>query len=438
MRMWTRAVELAERTPETRNRYVDLLRAVSIGAVVVGHWLIAAPWMDGDHIRLDHMLGLAPWTRWLTWVFQVMPVFFMVGGYSNAVSWEAARRTGRGYDAWVGSRLRRLIGPVVPLLVFWALIGAVAHRAGVPPEMIRIGSQAALVPVWFLAVYVLVVLIAPVTHAAWRRYGMASFWALVGSAIFVDVLRFGAGLVDLAWVNYVVIWSAVHHMGFMWRDGLLAGPRKSLPWAVGGLAALALLVGVAGYPLSMVGVPGEKVSNTLPPSLAMLALAAAQGGLLLSIEGAGRRWLARRGAWAAAILVNGMIMSIYLWHLTAMVLVIGLLRLMAGFGLWLSPGTATWWATRPVWLTVLAVALLPFLALFSRFERAGERDAAQALAPWRAVAGAALVCLALALVALHGIGGPGPLGIRLWLIAVVLAGAALVGALPGLASHRGA
>ena len=437
MSLWGRAVELAERTPASRNRYVDLLRAVSIGAVVVGHWLIAAPWMDGDRIRLDHMLDLAPWTRWLTWLFQVMPVFFMVGGYSNSVSWEAARREGRGYGVWVGSRLRRLIGPVVPLLVFWAVIGAVAHRAGVPAEMIRIGSQAALVPVWFLAVYVLVVLIAPALHAAWRRYGMLSFWVLVGAAILVDVLRFRAGLVGPAWVNYVLIWSAVHHMGFLWRDGLLTGARRSLPWAAAGLASLAGLVWVAGYPLSMVGVPGEEVSNTLPPSLAMLALGAAQGGLLLAIEGAGRRWLARRAVWAAAILVNGMIMSIYLWHLTAMVLLIGLLRLFDGFGLGLHPGTGAWWATRPLWLAVLAAALVPFLALFSRFERAGERDAGRALAPWRAIVGAGLVCLALALAALDGIGGTGPLGIRLWLIAVMLVGAALVRALPGLAG-RGA
>ena len=436
MKLWTRALELADKTPASRNRYVDLLRAVSIGAVVLGHWLIAAPWMDGDHIRLDHMLAISPWTRWLTWLFQVMPIFFMVGGYSNAMSWDAARRAGRGYADWVGSRLRRLIGPVVPLLVAWASIGAVAHLSGVPPEVIRVGSQAALVPVWFLAVYVLVVLIAPVLYGAWLRFGMASFWALVLLAVLVDALRFGAGLVWPAWINYLLIWSAVHHMGFMWRDGRLAGPGRSLPWAVAGFAGLGVLVWGLGYPLSMVGVPGEEVSNTLPPSLAMLALGCAQAGLLLALEGPGRRWLARRRAWAATIAVNGMIMSVYLWHLTAMVLLIGLLRLLGGFGLHLVPGTGTWWATRPLWLATLAAALLVFLALFSRFERVAERGEGRTLPPWRPFVGAALVCVALALAALDGIGGAGPLGIRVWLIVLVLAGAALVRALPEKGTFR--
>jgi len=45
---WATASELAAKTPPERNRYVDLLRAVSILVVVVGHWLIATAWyVDG-------------------------------------------------------------------------------------------------------------------------------------------------------------------------------------------------------------------------------------------------------------------------------------------------------------------------------------------------------------------------------------------------------
>jgi len=430
MKGWERAKDLADRTPESRNRYVDLLRAVSIAAVVVGHWLIAAPWMDHGRIRLDHMLGLAPWTQWLTWVFQVMPVFFIVGGYSNAVSWESARSSGRDYGTWVGSRLRRLIAPVVPLLLLWAVAGMVAHGFDIPAPVVRIASQAALVPVWFLAVYVLVVLVAPLTHAAWRRFGMASFWVLVACAIGIDAGRFAAGLVGPAWANYLVVWMAVHHIGYMWRDGRLGGVRKSLPFMLGGIVALLALVRLAGYPLSMVGVPGDEVSNTLPPSLAMLALGAAQGGLLLAFEAPARRWLRRTRPWAATILVNGMIMSIYLWHLTAMVLLIGVLRLLGGLGLGLAPGSSAWWASRPLWMVVLAVILLGFLAVFGRFERLREREVPERMAAWRAITGATLVCLALALAALDGIGGGSFLGVRLWVVMVALAGAALVGAAP--------
>lgn len=80
--LWKRARAAAERTPESRNRYADFLRAVSIGAVVIGHWLMLAPFFEQGQLQFDHVLHIVPWAVWLTWVFQVMPVFFMVGGYS--------------------------------------------------------------------------------------------------------------------------------------------------------------------------------------------------------------------------------------------------------------------------------------------------------------------------------------------------------------------
>jgi len=149
---WSRALEAAAQTPPSRNRYVDLLRAVSIGAVVTGHWIIAAPWIDDGELRLDHMLAAEPWTQWLTLLFQVMPVFFLVGGYSNAASWDAAQRAGTPYGVWIAGRARRLIGPIVPLILAWAAMAFVFRLFGVSYEIIRAGSILALVPMWFLAV----------------------------------------------------------------------------------------------------------------------------------------------------------------------------------------------------------------------------------------------------------------------------------------------
>jgi hypothetical protein len=291
--------------------------------------------------------------------------------------------------------------------------------------MIKIGSQAALVPVWFLSVYVLVVLIVPLTHAAWRRSGMVSFWALAAAAVVVDIGRFAWGLTAVAWVNYLFVWAAVHQLGYAWREGRLSGPTRALSWAGGGLVVLLGLVFPGPYPLSMVGVPGDPVSNTLPPSLAMLALGVLQGGLLLAMESPARRWLARLGPWTATVLVNGMIMTIYLWHLTVMVLIIGLGILLGGMGLGLDPGSGIWWATRPLWMALLAAVLLPFIAMFGRFERTAGPT--RKIPAWRLIVGAMLVCAGLALLALDGIGGTGPRSLGFWAVLMPFVGAWLTG-----------
>ena len=219
----------------------------------------------------------------------------------------------------------------------------------------------------------------------------------------------------------------MHQLGYAWRDGRLGDPRKTLPWSAFGLALLAGLILLAGYPRSMVGVPGEEVSNTLPPSLAMLGLGALQCGLLLSLETPARRWLARSVPWTVTVLINGTIMTVFLWHLTVLVLTVSLASILGGIGLRLEPGSAGWWLSRPLWMGWLALGLLPFLMAFGRYERAGGKGQVRARATWRLVTGSLMVCLALALLALQGIGSDGPPGVRVWVVAMAFGGAALAG-----------
>jgi fucose 4-O-acetylase-like acetyltransferase len=424
--LWARAVFLADRTPEARNRYVDFLRGLSILVVVVGHWTIAAPFLDGGSPRYEHLLDLEPWSRWLTWLFQVMPVFFFVGGFSNCTSWRSAQRRHLGYHAWLDARLRRLIGPVMPLLVAWAVMAAVAHSNGVSAEMIRIGSQVALVPIWFLAVYMLVVVMVPVTHAAWQRWGVLSIVVPVVAAAIVDLGFFAGYLSALSWVNYLFVWLAVHQLGYAWHDERMKGPRIGLPSFVAGLGALVALTHLGPYPLSLVGVPSEEISNTLPPKLPLLALAAAQVGLLISLEAPARRWLARRVPWAATILINGMIMTIFLWHSTVMMLLIGLAFWQLPALLSPQPGTAFWWWMRPLWILAYAVLSLPFLLGFARFERP-EGSAPGPVAAWRQLVGCGVACAGLAYLALDGVGGDGWLGLRWIPLLLPFVGAGLAG-----------
>ncbi len=92
--LWSQAQAMAQMAPPERNRFVDFLRAFSILAVVIGHWLVAAPSIRDGAVEGGHLLGILPWTQWLTWGFQVMPIFFLVGGFSNGLSWSATKRAG--------------------------------------------------------------------------------------------------------------------------------------------------------------------------------------------------------------------------------------------------------------------------------------------------------------------------------------------------------
>ena len=423
---WSRAAELADRTPPSRNRYVDFLRAMSMLVVTVGHWLAAAPYFDAaGTLTTSHILTVAPWTAWLTWLLQVMPIFFMVGGYANGISWRAARRDGRSYAAWLEGRLRRLVWPILPLLAAWVMIVAVEYARGVRPELIRYGSQVAFIPIWFLAVYIMIMPLVPVLEAAWARFGMKAFWALTAAAVAVDVMYFAGSLHWLGFANYLFVWGAIFLLGYAWLDQRFSDRRMLFVYSGLAFITLLLLVHMAPYPVSMIGIPGDPISNTTPPKAVLIVLAVIQGGLLLALEAPARRWLAGRASWTATVAINANIMTLFIWHLTATTIVVLTAYLGGGIGLRLQPGSAEWWWTRLPWVMANAIALAPLVLAFGRFERPRASEAQPARA-WRYLVGTLMTCAGLALLAAQGVGGYGSFGLNVWGLALALAGIGLV------------
>ena len=429
MGMWSKAMGLAQQAPPERNRYVDFLRALSILAVVVGHWLVAAPYIDASgEVVGGHLLGILPWSQWLTWGFQVMPVFFLVGGYSNGVSWASTRAKGGHYSDWFASRIQRLINPVFPVLLVWATFAFAATQMGMARETVRMAVFLALIPVWFLAVYLLVTAFAPLTWKLWEKLGFGSVALLVAGAVAVDGLTLARGVPYVNFANFIFVWVGIHQLGYAWQQGRL-GPNKALALFLAGLAVLVGLTIYGPYPIAMIGVPGAEITNSMPPTLALLALGMTQTGLVLALEPWGRKLLDNLTVWTATVLMNGMIMTVYLWHLTAYVLVMVAAWLAGGIGLRVMPGTGEWWLSRPVWFALWIVALLPLIAIFARYERGSVPAARERPVPrLRLVIGMIAICVGLAMTAAISIASPeGVTGVRLWVVALPFVGAALVG-----------
>ncbi len=433
--MWAKAREMVQMAPPERNRWVDFLRALSILAVVFGHWLVAAPYIDSSGaVQGGHLLGILPWSQWLTWGFQVMPIFFLVGGYSNGVSWRAQLRKAEAgqkgvYRDWFASRLQRLINPVFPVLLLWAILAFGMTMAGMDRANVAMATQLALVPVWFLAVYLLVTAITPLSLKAWEKLGFRSFFLLVSAAIFVDVAAIFEGVPFIRFANFLFVWVGIHQLGYAWNDGAFRGLGHRLFWTAASATVLILLTVIGPYPIAMIGVPGAEITNSMPPTIALLALGMTQTGLVLALEPWGRKLLDSLGLWTATELMNGMIMTVYLWHLTAFVLVMVLAWLAGGIGLEVYPGTVEWWWMRPVWIALYLLALLPMIAIFARHERMfGPIRGGRTVPKLRVAIGVLAICIGLAVTAAISIASPeGLTGVRLWVVALPFVGAGLLG-----------
>ncbi|NES26924.1 acyltransferase family protein [Micromonospora terminaliae] len=459
--------QLAERTPATRERYVDLLRALAITMVVLGHWGVTVIGYDRAGRPAGHSaLGDLPWAWPLTWVAQVIPVFFLVGGYANAASLTARRSrlrqlqlgasdaaprpgaVGGTPTGWLVDRSARLARPTTALLVVLAAGAAVATLLGADPVEVRTVVWFATIPLWFLVAYLIVVPLTPPMYALHRRFGLAVPVVLVGLVALGDLGRI-LGPAGLATGNYVFGWLAVHQLGFAWYDSRTKGDapeprglrRRRLPLSrtagtallTGGLVAVVLLTVVGPYPVAMLNVPGERLDNAAPPSLALLAVAAAQLGLILLLREPAGRWLRRSGPWQATIAVNAVVLTVFLWHLTAAVLLVGLLDALGALP---TPpvGSAAWWGWRVPWLLALAVVLAALVAVFGPIEARTRRpsatgpagEGARRLRTALAVLGYAGLVAGLLLNSLTRKAAPEPLGLPAPALVAYLAGAGVL------------
>lgn len=415
-----------------RDLAVDYYRVSGVVLIVLGHWLAGSvTYHDGQFGRQNPLVDM-PWTQWLTWPFQAVPTFFLVAGYAGAVSWTHRRDTGGvSRQTWLQHRLARVLGPTAAYTALVSVAVVVQGACGVAGSVLEYAGWAVAMHLWFLAVYLVVVSLTPVGIAAHRRWGLRAPAALVLGVAVVDAARLSTHVHYLDWLNYLLGWGALYQLGIAWRGGLLTGRR---PWMLAGVSAagLAVLIWLRVYPVSMIGVPGQTIDNTTPPTVALMAFGGAQTGIVMALAPMLNRALRAARVERALSIANNNIMALYLWHMIPVVIVA-----IVGYPAGLLPqppeGSAAWWLARLEWVAILSVVTAAEIALLWWARRIfaaplpllgvplSERRAEPVM-----LTGAAMTAYALAVVAAEGFA---PDGRFPWVIAVVFAAGTLFAAL---------
>lgn len=359
-------VEVPRRRPG-RDPFIDLLRNFSMLAVVLGHWIMPLLGYTDQTITVGDSLATPGWWT-LTWVMQVMPVFFAVGGAANFHSYSAHLARGGDGRGWLATRLYRLTIPVLPLLAVWLAVPPVLTALGLPKQPVTFAAGIVGQLLWFLAVYLITVALAPLMIKLRDRFGLAVPVTLAAVAILIDVARF-SGVPLIGYLNEAFIWLALQQLGIEYAAGRFSRLSTSAAALIGvaGFATTALLVVAGPYPASMVGLPGQAVSNMSPATLCLFTLGIGQLGLLYAARRQVVAFSRRPRIAALQNLIGPRCMTVYLWHMSAMIIVAGVTVL--GFG-YATPaaGTLGWLVATPLWIGALALVLRGLLVAFGRFE----------------------------------------------------------------------
>ncbi len=348
-----------------RDTGIDFVRALCVIGVVLLHAIMVGVTVtDAGPVFANASEG-SGWITPLSWVLQVMPLFFVIGGFSGLIAYRRLRARGGSARSFVAARLHRLLRPAVVTIGVVALALAALTVLGVPADLLAIAGFRYGQPLWFLAVFLMCQALLPALTAAHERAPFLTIGLLVSAAIAVDGLRAIVGVDALGFLNLAFVWMALQQLGFFLADGRIDALSRRTR-AAAGLLALGVLI--------LTFVTGmyspDLIANINPPTAALLLVGVVHTSALSLARDRLER-ISRLPAPAAfTAFVTPRTMSIYLWHMPVLLVMAGLTAVFALQGGFALPalGSLDWWAARPLWLA-LALALTALVAVVTtRFE----------------------------------------------------------------------
>jgi Acyltransferase family len=307
------AAEIEARTPADRDRAIDVIRIGALLGVVAGHTIMATSIITDDVLIWDNLLTTSVVFQALTWVFQIMPLFFFAGVAASVDSY----RPHTAWGGWLLKRCTRLYRPVFYYLAFWA-VALIALRQVLPIHVYEPVAGISTQLLWFLGAYVLVLAAVPaltrITTTARLVVGVVAVYAFIAV---VDVVRItDADWSLLGYTNFVA-WLIPGMLGVAYRRHLVT-PRTALALGVAMLAVNLALLQWGPYELSLVGIEGQQLKNMMPPSLLLAGHAIILCAFAIAAAGGIDRWARRPRVWRATVLGNSGAMTLYLWHMPAL------------------------------------------------------------------------------------------------------------------------
>jgi fucose 4-O-acetylase-like acetyltransferase len=362
-------------TRPTRDASIDVVRALLLIIVVGLHAMMVGVSVGAAGPELANALENQPLFTPVSWLVQIMPLFFIVGGFASITQWRSLRARGASPADYVRGRVDRLVRPAVALVAVVASALLAMTILGVDPGIVATASFRIGQPLWFLAVYILCSALVPVMARAHDQAVVATPLLLLVAVVAVDLARISSGLDAVGFFNLLFVWLLVQQLGFWLADGRIDSLGRRTR---GGIltGALAVLLVVTSGPYSP-----DMLVNLNPPTVCLVVLGVAQL-MVFSVLRSRIAALAARPRVARVVGALGQrSMTVYLWHMPVLIaLSAGLLVANAVGGVALpEPLSWGWWATRPAWLVCVGFAVAPVVLFFARFERGGRPNSAVSL-----------------------------------------------------------
>ncbi|HEV8558583.1 MAG TPA: phospholipase [Actinophytocola sp.] len=338
-------------TERAQAGYLGVLRIVSLTGIVLAESILALASWGSNH---------AGWVWPLTWLLQLVPLFFLAGGHANLIAWRAAH----DYGDYLAARIGWLLRPVLAFVTAWLVVPLSLELLGAPEDAIAAFGRIVLQPLWLLGLYLLVVAATPVMHRLHRLLPLATPVALLAAVTTIGVAGHGSVAAHAGGILVALLFQQV---AFHYADGRLwRVPRPALvATAIAAFLGLVALTTAGGHPKLLIAEPTEYASFA-PSLLGVLLIGCVQVCLVALPRQAGASKLAASPPARMVTVLRDAPMTAYLLYLCTMLLIAGVVVAARTAGL---PATGVDWLTQPRRMLALALIGVPTMLAFVLFER---------------------------------------------------------------------
>ena len=310
-------------TSISRERYIDLLKLLSVLSVIFSTHLFLSFQLSGHEILIINESSTNYNMSVASWYLNGLAIFFFCNGFSNSLAWYS--NIGRDGSVWefLANRINSILGPVIVLIIFGSISIHYSISNKLIPEYLVTSADSLhptteflLWPLWLVSIYLVVLMFSPVTAYFHKKNSWLFLAVLISMFIFIDLFIFSSTYISIKYLNYLFFWLFIHQLGYFYADGSLQNIKPALYFTVGLFSYIALflispdystLTSVSNFRLTL-------ITNEDPPTLIMLLSSVGMISFLLMFRNIGDKLLKNKYIWSITCFFNAHLYTYFLWH----------------------------------------------------------------------------------------------------------------------------
>ena len=317
-------------TSISRERFIDFIKTLGLIMLVFNSFFYLEFNFSGGEQFIFNNSDTSETYIVISWFTAGFALFFFSMGFNNLIAWYS--NVGRDGSQWnyLVDRINSILGPTIVWVITSSIFLNILVRTVTYPKFLTTSEDGlvssiefVLWPLWLVAIYLVLVLFAPLTIYLHKKYPYISLGILVIITMFIDAVNLPINFSYLKVLNYLFFWLTIHQFGYFYADGKVQLINKNIFTftSIISFGYLFYKLSFSNEYLSMVSYRLTSISNEDPPTTLFLITSVGLISFFLSLRFKIENFFTNDKKWLIFSHIHSNIYTLFFWHLVILFIV---------------------------------------------------------------------------------------------------------------------